>query len=102
MFGTVARMQVQEGKFDEFVALMENEEPDMAEGYVSTVMYRSTNDPNELWLSVIFSDEESYRANAAAPSQNQMYERMRALLAADPEWHDGEVIFASEGVGAPA
>ena len=29
--------------------------------------------------------------------QNRFYQELRALLAADPDWHDGEVIYSSVG-----
>jgi hypothetical protein len=39
----------------------------------------------------VFEDEKSYRANAADPSQGEQYQKYRALLDADPEWHDGTI-----------
>jgi len=36
---------------------------------------------------------ETYHANAASPEQHARYLRLRALLTAEPEWHDGEVIY---------
>jgi hypothetical protein len=31
-------------------------------------------------------------ANAASPEQHARYEQYRALLTAEPEWHDGEIV----------
>jgi quinol monooxygenase YgiN len=81
---------------------MDEEERRGMDGYVSSAVYQSTQDPNELWLSVVFRDRESYMANADSPAQNEMYERMRALLEDDPEWHDGEVVYATESAGMSA
>jgi len=61
-------------------------------GFVSTVVYRMDRDPNEIYMAVAFKDKDSYVANARDPKQDERYKRMRALLAADPEWHDGEII----------
>ena len=61
-------------------------------GWQSTTVYRSDTDPEEVWLAVVFESKEAYRKNAESPEQGKRYEQMRALLAADPEWHDGEVI----------
>ncbi len=52
-------------------------------------------DPNELYMVVWFTDKAAYQKNAASPGQDKRYQELRALLAADPEWHDGEVIFAT-------
>ena len=92
MYGTVARMRIKPGME---VKLKE----DMAQyhglkipGFVSTVVYRTDSDPNEIYLTVVFKDKASYAANARDPKQDERYKKMRAFLAADPEWHDGEII----------
>ena len=41
---------------------------------------------------VVFESREAYWANAQSPDQNQRYQEMRALMLADPEWHDGEIV----------
>lgn len=68
-----------------------------AAGWRSTTVYRSDSDPNEVWLAVVFESKEAYRANAESAEQGKRYEQMRALLDADPEWHDGEVVSNTSG-----
>jgi heme-degrading monooxygenase HmoA len=63
-------------------------------GYVAQYVYRMDADPDELYLTVLFESREAYHANAASPDQAARYEQLIALMAAPPEWHDGEVIFA--------
>jgi len=43
-------------------------------------------------MAVAFTDKTSYVANARDPKQDERFKRMRAFLASDPEWHDGEII----------
>ena len=59
-------------------------------------------DPRTLMLVVAFTDREAYHANAASPEQHQRYLRYRELLEAEPEWHDGEIIFSTTGAAAAA
>ena len=40
----------------------------------------------------IFEDRASYDKNANDPAQHERYTAMRALLEADPEWHDGMIM----------
>ena len=40
-------------------------------------------------------DRDAYRANASDPEQDRWYRRMREHLDADPEWTDGELVYAS-------
>lgn len=93
MYGTVARMKVKPGKVDELIKVTtETTETRRPAGYLGEIIYRMDNNPNEVIMAVFFADKESYHANANDPAMNKEYERYRALLDADPEWNDGEVI----------
>jgi quinol monooxygenase YgiN len=93
MYGTVARMKVKQGSLEALQQQMASLESDLsAGGWRSTTVYQSDSDPHELWIAVVFESKEAYRKNAESPEQNSRYEQMRALLDADPDWHDGEVI----------
>jgi quinol monooxygenase YgiN len=92
MYGTVARLRVKPG-------MAERLKQDTAEfsrfkvpGYVNAYLYQMDADSNEYYLAVLFTDKRSYVANAENPEQNERYQKMRALLTEDPEWHDGEVV----------
>lgn len=92
MYGTVARMRLKPGMEAKLKADMEQYERLKIPGFVSTTVYRMDTDPNELYMAVAFKDKASYVANARDPKQDERFKRMRAFLAADPEWHDGEII----------
>lgn len=91
MFGTVAKMRVKPGGDVMLMAwsqaLMSN-----IKGHVSTTVYRSTEDPRELWLAVVFESEEAYRANAESPEQHRRWQQMRSIVEDDIEWHDGHIL----------
>lgn len=93
MYGTVARMQAKPGQAEALIQLFEafNAEQEIA-GHVSDLVYRSDADPNVFFMAVAFEDRASYEANANSPAMHEMYLRYRALLAADPDWHDGEIV----------
>jgi quinol monooxygenase YgiN len=93
MYGTVARMQLQPGKEGEFEALAKDFEGLSVPGYLGTYLYRLDADPTTILMAVAFKDKASYEANAQSAVQHSRYEQMRALLAADPEWQDGEIIY---------
>ena len=91
MYGTIARLRVQPGKLDELRTVGHDAAaaiPSLAFQYV----IQSDVDPNEMWLVVGFESREAYKRNADSPEQHERYGRFRALLEADPEWHDGEFI----------
>lgn len=92
MFGTVARYRVKPGHEKQFIDDMQRFESNPPVGWRYHTVYRSTKDPNEIWLSVVFESEELYRKNADSPDMDREYRRMLEHLQGEPEWHDGNVI----------
>lgn len=92
MFGTVARMKFKPGSYEKMQEIMKGIEDRDVPGFVFTTVFRSQSDPDEIWLVVGFEDEASYRANAEDPQTNKMAEQQKELMAAPPEWHDGEIV----------
>jgi quinol monooxygenase YgiN len=93
MYGTIAKVQLKPDKSEEVAALAKRIE--LAPGQLARYVYRLDANPNELMLVAVFEDRASYQANAASPEQHARYLELRALLSADPEWHDGEIIEAT-------
>jgi hypothetical protein len=81
-------MQPKSGQKQDLIDLMMSRQMSDVDGFVAAHIYDSGDD---VWGVAIFRDEDSYRANANDPKQNERYQEMRALLDADPEWHDGAV-----------
>jgi hypothetical protein len=48
----------------------------------------------EYWIAGVWESREAYTSNSA-PQQTARFERLRALLESDPEWHDGEIVVSN-------
>jgi quinol monooxygenase YgiN len=92
MYGTVARLRIKPGMEDLFRAFGEEASTQPPPGHVAFYVYQMDADPSEYYLVVIFASKAAYHANAASPEQDAAYHQLRALLTADPEWHDGAII----------
>jgi len=92
LYGTVARLQARPGSQAEIAAYTEEEHSRKIAGLVADYMYQLDAASDEYYLAVVFDSKASYIANANSPEQDARYRQLRALLIADPEWHDGEVI----------
>jgi quinol monooxygenase YgiN len=90
MYGTVARMRVKPENREPLRKVSQAQDYDHVEGYVTSYVLFE-NDTDVAWLMAVFSDRASYDANANDPAQHERYTEMRALMDADPEWHDGEI-----------
>jgi quinol monooxygenase YgiN len=95
MYGTVAKMKVKAGKMEELMKTMSGPGDRQVKGHVGEIVYQMDESPNEIMLVVLFEDKASYRANADDPEMHKEYEGYRALLEADPVWHDGQIIHNS-------
>jgi hypothetical protein len=91
MFGTIARLRVKPEKMDALQAFG-SEEVDGLPALRFQHVFQSESDPSEVWLVVGFESRAAYKSNAESPEQHERYLKFRALLDADPEWHDGELI----------
>ena len=92
MFGTVARYRVKPGHEQHLLKEMTSFEQSPPPGWVYHTIFRSTDDPNDIWISVVFESEEVYRKNASSPEMDKQYRGMLEHLQGEPEWHDGHVI----------
>ncbi len=92
MFGTIARMKLKPGSYEKMQDLMKGFEQRPVKGFLFNTVYRSQVDPDEVWLVVGFEDEATYRANADDPRTNEMAQQYQQMMAAPPEWHDGEIV----------
>ena len=93
MYGTVARMKVKPGAEKELLALTTSEEQMKVPGLLSTTVYKLDAGNDDYIMAVVFESKESYWANANSPEQDARYRQFRALLADDPMWADGEIVY---------
>ena len=89
LYGTIAKMKLKPGAEDKIMKTMEGVTP---EGHIATFVFKSDADPNVHFVTTIFESKNAYKKFADSPDQTKRFHQMRELLAADPEWHDGEVI----------
>ncbi len=93
MYGTIARLRIKPGKEQELKTLgREFMEGSGIPGLVFEYIYKLDSGGDEYMMVVGFTDRAAYRANGDSPEQAARYERFRALLAAEPEWYDGEIV----------
>ena len=98
MYGTIAKCNVRPGHFDDAREILEewgNKLKPLHKGAVAAYTYRPDADPDVIFIVAVFSDKASYEAQGSVPEQGQWFQRLREHLAADPQWHDGEIITAA-------
>lgn len=89
MYGTIAKMKILPGKEEDMKNVGSRVQPP---GMVFEHIYKLDSGDNEYMMVVGFESKEAYTANAESPKMHQDYLEYRKFLAADPEWHDGEII----------
>jgi heme-degrading monooxygenase HmoA len=97
MYGTVAKLTIRPGTAEDFERVASGQADAKMEGYIGSSVYRSDADPSVYWLTAVFQSKEDYLRNADSPEQHQRYTELARFFAADPEWHDGEVVYSTAG-----
>jgi quinol monooxygenase YgiN len=91
MYGTVARTRVKPENREKLREVFERQQMQATiEGFVTSYVLFE-NESDVMWLVAVFEDRESYDRNAGDPAQHERYLEYRALMEADPEWHDGTI-----------
>ena len=89
MYGSAFRMRPKAGMASQLRDVMMSDQR-RPNGMITA--YLLTEDAaGDVWGFAVFDDEKAYRDNANDPAQSAQYQKFRALLEADPEWHDGTI-----------
>ncbi|MDQ2942121.1 MAG: antibiotic biosynthesis monooxygenase [Candidatus Dormibacteraeota bacterium] len=88
----MARYRVKPGQEQKFLDELKSMEGEPPDGWLYMTVFRSTKDPNEIWVSVVFENEAKYKKSADSPEMDKQYRKTLELLQGEPEWHDGNVI----------
>jgi heme-degrading monooxygenase HmoA len=94
IYGTIASLRLQPGWESRLQEVLRELQAKNIPGLLTEQVLRTDADPNAYVMVVGFTSREAYRANAANPEQHARYLGFRQLLAADPEWHDGEIVYS--------
>lgn len=92
---TTFRSKIQPGKRQALLDLMdkwEREHKAAATGFQRTVVVANNEDENEITTVVFWDTTENYNKNSDRPEQGAWFQEFRGLLAADPQWFDGNII----------
>jgi hypothetical protein len=89
MYGSLFRMRPKQGMAQQLRETMMSS--DRRPPGMKTAYLLSEDADGSVWGFAIFEGEEQYRSNASDPGQDAQYQKFRALLESDPEWHDGTI-----------
>jgi len=92
MYGTIAKLKAKKGSIEQLRKMEMGRQP---AGFVGSYVFQSDASSDELWLVAIFKDKATYLANAESPEQDKEFHELMQHLAAEPEWHDGEIVVSS-------
>ncbi len=92
MYGTVARLRLKPGNEAQLLELAKADQTRIR-GLVNTIVYKLDSGNDEYILAAVFESKEAYWENARSPEQDARYQKMRALMAEDPTWMDGDIVY---------
>ena len=96
MYGTIFQLKAKPGQEEKLVEVFkewEDTRKPNTQGAVATCLMKKDEGSDEFIGVAIFSNKDTYRANAEDPAQDIWYRKMRELLESDPVWNDGEFLY---------
>jgi len=92
MYGTIAKLKLKEGKLKDLKKHMDVELRDIP-GIEDIYVFRMDEDASDMYMVVVFSNQDAYIKYAESEKSNRQFLKLMKLLEAEPEWHDGDLIF---------
>ncbi len=97
MYGSVFRWRVKPGMDAKVMQLIEEFRANPPEGFVGAATYKLDSGEGEYITAAAHNDKASYLENGQRPEQADWFAKFRECLAADVEWHDGEIVAGEVG-----
>lgn len=94
MYGTVARIHMKPGTTERFLTRLRELNLERDPGLVAEYVYQMDVDSNVYYMAAVFESKEAYLANSIRPATHERYRQLMEFAAAEPEWHDGEIVFS--------
>lgn len=94
MYGTIARMRIKRGMESRLQDVIKEYENVKTPGFLASYVYKMDKVPDTYYMVAVFENKQTYDANAESPEQDARYRKLAALLDGEPQWNDGEIIWA--------
>jgi quinol monooxygenase YgiN len=94
MYGTIGHFHVKADLEEQLLAALRQVGDLQLSGSVAAYCYRSDALAQDYYIAVVFTDKEAYFAHARHPAVAAIDDRLMELLENEPEWHDGEIMYA--------
>jgi quinol monooxygenase YgiN len=94
MYGTIGHFCVKAGMGEQLLEALRQVGALQLPGSVAAYCYRTDASAQDYYIAVVFTSKEAYFAHAEHPEVVAIDKRLMELLESEPEWHDGEIVYA--------
>jgi quinol monooxygenase YgiN len=94
MYGTIGHFHVKAGMEGQLLEALRGVGNLNLPGSVAAYCYRADESTQDYYIAVVFTSKEAYFAHAKHPEVAEIDDYLMTLLEREPEWHDGEVVYA--------
>ena len=91
MYGTVGRLQI---KLDHLDALKRNiQKAEAVSGVLAMSLVGKDGSASDYCWTAVWTDKAAHDTHIARPEFPAEYQELLDVLAKDPEWHSGEIVY---------
>lgn len=94
MYGTIGHFRVKAGMGERLLEIFQQVEALKLHGSLAAYCYHTDASAQDYYIAVVFTSKEAYYAHAEHPEVVAIDNRLMELLESEPEWHDGEIVYA--------
>ena len=94
MYGTVGHLLVKDGCLGALKGVIQKLEA--VPGVLAMSLVGKDDNPSDYFWTIVWQDKAAHDTNAERPEFPAEYQALLDTLAAEPEWHSGEIVYRSK------
>jgi hypothetical protein len=94
MYGTVGRLQIKPGRLDDLKRYIQQFETTL--GVLAASLVGKDGSTSDYTWTIVWTDKAAHDAANSRPDALAEYQRLLDMLAQDPEWHSGEIVYGMQ------
>jgi quinol monooxygenase YgiN len=91
MYGTVGRLQIKPGRLADLTDVIRELEANPGV-HGMAIVAKDGSEIDYQW-TIVWADKATHDANNERPEFPALYERLLAIVAIEPEWHSGKIVY---------
>lgn len=94
MYGTIGHLHLKPNQIDNLKQFLQNLES--RPGVLALSLVAKDGNTSDYYWTIVWVDKVAHDANNSRPEAPAEYQQLLGMLAGDPSWHSGEIVYGMQ------